>query len=54
MVAEDVTTNFKMDNFLFKNHYSIIPLFHYSKIEVESQTSINTQYFHYLVDIPRH
>ena len=46
MVIIVLTTNLKMDNILKKNHYSIIPLFHYSMIEAETQTSDNTKYFH--------
>ncbi len=30
----------------FKNHYSIIPLCHYSMIEAKTQTSNITLYFH--------
>jgi hypothetical protein len=35
-----------MDNILKKNHYCIIPLFHYSMIEVKTYASKNTLYFH--------
>ncbi len=53
MVKIVLTTKLEMDNILRKNHYSIIPLFHYSMIEAEAQTSDNTQYFHEVVEIPR-
>jgi hypothetical protein len=29
-----------------KTHYSIVPLFHYSMIEVKTHASKNTLYFH--------
>jgi hypothetical protein len=47
------TAKLKMADILKKNHYSIIPLFHYSLIEAETQTSDNTQYFHQVLEIPR-
>ena len=53
MVLIVLTTKLEMDNILRKNHYSNIPLFHYSMIEAEAQTSYNTQYFHQAVEIPR-
>jgi len=36
-----------------KNHYSIIPLFHYSIIEAKIQASKNILHFHLVVGIPR-
>ncbi len=54
MVIIVLTTKLEMANILKKNHYSIIPLFHYSMIEAEAQTSDNTQYFHRVVEIPIH
>ncbi len=54
MVIIVLTTKLEMANILKKNHYSIIPLFHYSMIEAEAQTSDNTQYFHLVVEIPIH
>jgi hypothetical protein len=53
MVIIVLTTKLEMDNILLKNHYSIIPLFHYSMIEAEAQNSDNTQYFRQVVEIPR-
>jgi len=43
--AEGGTIKIVMDNILLKNHYSIIPLFHYSMNGVKTQTSNNTLYF---------
>ncbi len=53
MVIIVLTTKLEMDNILKKNHYSIIPLFHYSMIEAEAQTSDNTQYFQKVIEIPK-
>ena len=39
--AEGGTIKFKMDGIRLKNHYSIIPLFHYSMIETNTQTLKN-------------
>jgi len=41
-----LTIKLKIDNNSFINQYSIIPLFHYSMIEAETQTSKNFLYFH--------
>jgi hypothetical protein len=37
--AKDGTIKLKMDNILLRTHYSIIPQFHYSMVDVKTQSS---------------
>jgi hypothetical protein len=53
MVREGGTTKFKMGNILYNTQYSIIPIFHYSMSEAETQIPNNTQYFLQIVEISR-